>query len=648
MITQKSIQEVIQTAKIEEVVGDFVNLRRRGVNLIGLCPFHDEKTPSFTVSPSKNICKCFGCGKGGDPVRFIMEHEKISFPEAIRYLAQRYRIELEETENTEEEKQQKELNDSLYIINEFARDYFVDVLFNRSEGQNIGLSYFKERGYADATIKKFELGYTTEERDDLTQKANNRKFNPEHLKLLGLTSQSGYDFFRSRVMFTIHNLSGKVIAFAGRTLSADKKVPKYINSPESEIYNKRNILYGLYFAKDAIRKNDECIMVEGYTDVITLHQGGIENVVASSGTSLTKAQIKLIQRFTPNIKIIYDGDLAGINAALRGLDLVLEANMNVKLVLLPDGQDPDSFLAANGSQYFSDYLKDHEEDFVLFKARILLQESGGDPIKKAQSIKDIVSSVAKIPDSFKRSTYLKECSKILDISEEILISETRKLVRLNIKAEQEQPNESQQNTKKENEWLSPKPQKYNPDNDIVTNDTWQERDVCRIAVHYGHEIYDEDSKISIAQFIVDEVTEFLEYFDIPLYKKIIHLMSELLSHQTVLNHSLFTGHEDEDVREFAITVLSTPYVYASWDSKEMFLQTQKMPDENYVADANNAVLRLKLKKSKRIIKQLEEWLASADEATKESEEYEINIKVLQVVMIERNNLAEKLRTVTLQ
>lgn len=353
MITQKTIQEVMNTAKVEDVVGDFVNLRRRGVNLIGNCPFHDEKTPSFTVSPSKNIYKCFGCGKAGDPVRFIMDHEHISFPESIRFLAQKYRIEVEETEQTAQEIENKHIIDSYYIVNQFAKDYYTDVLFNRVEGKNIGLSYFKERGFREATIKKFQLGYATDDRDEFTKKAIDKKFNIEHLRTLGLTTKSDVDFFRARVMFTIHNISGKVVAFAGRTLSSDKKQPKYINSPESDIYNKRAVLYGLYFAKEAIRKQDECILVEGYTDVISLHQGGIENVVASSGTSLTKEQIRLVKRYTPNIKIIYDGDQAGIKAALRGLDLVLESDLNVKLVLLPDGHDPDSFLASQGSDAFN-------------------------------------------------------------------------------------------------------------------------------------------------------------------------------------------------------------------------------------------------------------------------------------------------------
>lgn len=647
MITQKSIQEVLQVARIEEVVGDFVNLKRRGINLIGLCPFHDEKTPSFTVSPSKNICKCFGCGKGGDPVRFIMEHEKISFPEAIRFLAQKYRIELEETESSAEELQQKQLTDSLYIINDFAAGYFTQVLFERQEGRSIGLSYFKERGYTEATIKKFQLGYTTAEPDDFTKKAIEKKFNEDNLKLLGLTTKTGNDFFRSRVMFTIHNLSGKIIAFAGRTLSADKKQPKYINSPESPVYNKRNILFGMYFAKDSIRKNDECIIVEGYTDVITLHQSGIENVVASSGTSLTKEQIKLIQRFTPHIKIIYDGDSAGINAALRGLDLVLELNMNVKLVLLPDGHDPDSFLSQYGSQYFTDYLKSHEEDFVLFKTRILLKDAGNDPIKKSMVLKDIVSSVAKIPDAFKRSLYLKECSKILDMDESILVSETRKLVRSQMKHQFESHSSDPSNETKNEEWLSAQPVKYQENTETTTQDAWQERAVCSIAVNYGHQIFNIEKRTTVADYIVTELAEFIDFFDVPLYKKIIGIISELITSQSEIHYSVFTTHQDDEVREFAVSVLSSPFVYASWDKREMFLQTQKMPDENYIRDAENAVLRLKLKKSKRIIKQLEEWLASADEETQLSEEFAVNVKVLQVIINERNQLAELLRTVTL-
>ncbi|MBK6665469.1 MAG: DNA primase [Saprospiraceae bacterium] len=649
MITQKTIQEVMNTAKVEEVIGDFINLRRRGVNLIGNCPFHDEKTPSFTVSPSKNIYKCFGCGKGGDSVRFIMDHEHLSFPESIKFLAVKYRIEIEETENTAKEIENKLITDSLYIANDFARDYFCDVLFNRQEGKSIGLSYFKERGFREATIKKFQLGYALDERDEFTKKAIDKKFNIEHLRTLGLTSKSDLDFFRSRVMFTIHNISGKVVAFAGRTLSSDKKQPKYINSPESEIYNKRAVLYGLYFAKDAIRKNDECILVEGYTDVITLHQGGIENVVASSGTSLTKEQIRLIKRYTPNIKIIYDGDPAGVKAALRGLDLILESDMNVKLVLLPENQDPDSFLAGNGTEAFNAFLKDNEEDFIFFKTRVLLSDTGNDPIKKTIVIRDIVSSIAKIPDTFKRTLYIRQCGEMLDLSESVLLNEVNKVVRADAKAKKESnsPHSQELPVDSEDQWLNPKPVLSQSEPEILRNDAWQEKAVCSILVNYGHQVIDETKKQTVSQYILESVQDILSYFDIELYRKIIEQVGKKIDAGFTPDHAWFTGHEDEEIRNFAINAMSSPYTYASWEKKEMFLQTQKMPDENYVRDAESALLRLQLRKSKRVIKELESYLKDATPDVVESEDYGINFKVYQVLISQRNEIAEKLGTVTL-
>lgn len=647
MITQKTIQEVMNTAKVEEVIGDFINLRRRGVNMIGNCPFHDEKTPSFTVSPSKNIYKCFGCGKGGDSVRFIMDHENLSFPEAIKFLAGKYRIEIEETENTAQEIEHKQVTDSLYIVNDFARDYFTDVLFNRTEGKSIGLSYFKERGFREATVKKFQLGYATEERDEFTKKAIDKKFNIEHLRTLGLTSKSDLDFFRSRVMFTIHNVSGKVVAFAGRTLSSDKKVPKYINSPESEIYNKRAVLYGLYFAKDAIRKSDECILVEGYTDVITLHQGQVENVVASSGTSLTKEQIRLIKRYTQNIKIIYDGDAAGIKAALRGLDLVLEQDMNVKLVLLPDGQDPDSFLASQGTEAFNAYLKAHEEDFIFFKTRVLLDESGDDPIKKSLVIRDIVSSIAKIQEPFKRQLYIRQCATMLDLSESILIDEVNKVIKSDLKSKKHEDNQNKAPHTNEEAFINVKPTLSQNESSLLRNDGWQERAVCTILINYGHEIFDEISGTSIAQYILESVQDILSYFDIPLYRKIIEIVDERIKSGYIPDHTWYTGHQDEEIRTFAVNALSSPYVYASWEKKEMFLQTQKMPDENYVRDATNGLLRLQLRKSLRVIKEMETKLNMATSEEKETNEYLIDLQVYKVLITQRNEIAAELGTVTL-
>jgi DNA primase len=648
MITQKTIQEVMNTAKVEDVVGDFVNLRRRGVNLIGNCPFHDEKTPSFTVSPSKNIYKCFGCGKAGDPVRFIMDHEHISFPESIRFLAQKYRIEVEETEQTAQEIENKHIIDSYYIVNQFAKDYYTDVLFNRAEGKNIGLSYFKERGFREATIKKFQLGYATDDRDEFTKKAIDKKFNIEHLRTLGLTTKSDVDFFRARVMFTIHNISGKVVAFAGRTLSSDKKQPKYINSPESDIYNKRAVLYGLYFAKEAIRKQDECILVEGYTDVISLHQGGIENVVASSGTSLTKEQIRLVKRYTPNIKIIYDGDQAGIKAALRGLDLVLESDLNVKLVLLPDGHDPDSFLASQGSDAFNQYLKDREEDFILFKTRVLLDETANDPIRKTIVIRDIVTSIAKIPDAIKRNLYIRRCADMLDMSESLLIEEVGKVIKSDIRTKKEDTNKSNNDhpVVNEDEWLKPKPSLSEDEPVLTRNDAWQEKAICEILVNYGDREYDQTSRLTVAQFILENTKDFFEYMDIPLYKKILEKVSEHIASHSPPNHSWYVSHDDEEIRTFAVNALSTPYVYASWEKKEMFLQTQKMPDENYVRDATNAVQRFQLRKSNHLIKGLETYLREASPEVVETEDYAINFKVYQALLVQRNSLAEKLGTVT--
>jgi DNA primase len=433
MISQKSIEDIIQTAKIEEVIDEFVNLKRRGVNMIGLCPFHDEKTPSFTVSPSKNIYKCFGCGKAGGPITFLRDHEGYSFQEALRYLAKKYNIEIEERTYSPEEKQTIETRDSYYLVNEFAKDFYQKQLFETDEGKSIGLSYFKKRGFREATIRKFNLGYAGSVRDGLTQAATMAQYNNEHLEALGLTNKYGKDFFWSRVMFTIHNLSGKVIAFAGRTLSSDKKVPKYVNSPETEIYNKRKTLFGLYHAKQAIRKYDECLLVEGYTDVISLHQSGIENVVASSGTSLTEDQVRLIKRYTPNIKVLYDGDPAGIKAALRGLDIIIAQDMNVRLVLLPDGEDPDSYLKSAGSTIFKEYLEDKAKDFVLFKAELLTKEAEGDPIKKASMIKDIVASIALVQDPLKRSVYVQHCSQLLQIGEPVLTNEVNKSIRGNLK-----------------------------------------------------------------------------------------------------------------------------------------------------------------------------------------------------------------------
>lgn len=429
IIDQPTVDRIIDAAEIVDVVSQFVTLKRRGVNYVGLCPFHTDKTPSFYVSPSKNICKCFACGEGGSAVHFIMKHEQLSYYEALKFLANKYNIEVQERELTEEQKEAQNERESLFIINEYARDYFVNNLHQHLEGKSIGLSYFKERGFRDDIIKKFQLGYSLEQRDALTTTAQQSGYKKDFLVKTGLTIEGdnySLDRFRGRVMFPIHTLSGKVVGFGGRILKKAENTGKYLNSPESSIYTKSNELYGIYFAKQAISKLDSCFLVEGYTDVISMHQAGVENVVASSGTALTHGQIRLIHRFTENITVIYDGDAAGIKAALRGIDLLLEDGMNIKVVLLPDGEDPDSFARKQNADSFNRFIKEHEVDFIRFKTQLLLSDAGNDPIKRANLITDIVGSISIIPDNIIRAVYIKDCSLLLGVDERVLVQEVNK------------------------------------------------------------------------------------------------------------------------------------------------------------------------------------------------------------------------------
>jgi len=431
MIDQATIDRIIDAAQVVDVVSQFVTLKRRGINYVGLCPFHEDRTPSFYVSPSKNICKCFACGEGGTAVHFIMKHEQLSYFDALRYLAKKYNIEIQERELTDEQKQAYNERESLFILNDFARNHFVKTLHEHIEGKSVGLSYFKERGFREDIIQKFQLGYSLEQRDSLTQEAIRNGYKEEFLVKTGLTIKSEsngalIDRFRGRVIFPVHTLSGKVVAFGGRILKKAENTGKYVNSPESEIYHKGSELYGIYFAKQAITKADCCYLVEGYTDVISMHQAGIENVVASSGTALTHGQIRLIHRFTEYVTILYDGDAAGIKAALRGIDLLLEEGMKIKVVLLPDGEDPDSFARKQNAESLTKYVQEHEVDFIRFKTQLLLDDAGNDPIKRATLISDIVSSIAVIPDNIIRSVYIKDCSILLNIDERILIQEVNK------------------------------------------------------------------------------------------------------------------------------------------------------------------------------------------------------------------------------
>lgn len=434
MIDQSTIDRILDAAQIVDVVSEFVTLRKRGVNYIGLCPFHNEKTPSFSVSPSKGVCKCFSCGKGGNVVHFIMEHEQLSYYEALKWLAKKYNIEIKERELTDAEKQAQSLRESLFVVNQFASEYFQDILYNHIDGQRIGMTYLRSRGFRDDIIRKFQLGYSTDAPDGLARAAAQKGFREEFLEKTGLCYKKDngtlHDRFWGRVIFPVHTLSGKVVAFGGRVLSsATKNVQmKYVNSPESEIYHKSRELYGMYFAKQAIVRQDCCFLVEGYTDVISMHQSGIENVVSSSGTALTSDQIRLIHRFTNNITLLYDGDGAGIKASLRGIDMLLEEGMNIKVCLLPDGDDPDSFARKHNATDYQAYINAHEVDFIRFKTNLLLEEAGRDPIKRAGLISSIVRSISVIPDAIIRSVYIRECSQLLQMEEKILVEATAKLI----------------------------------------------------------------------------------------------------------------------------------------------------------------------------------------------------------------------------
>lgn len=658
MISQKSVQQILDTAKVEDVVEEYVNLKRRGVNLLGLCPFHNEKTPSFTVSPAKNIYKCFGCGKAGNAVQFLMEQEKFTFPEALLHLAKKYNIEVEETQTTQENKEERLYLESLYIITEFAKDFYADQLLNTTKGKSVGLSYFKERGFREETIKKFGLGFAPEKKDSFTLTAIQKGFNIELLRKLALTTQYDSDFFRDRVMFPIHNLAGKVIGFGGRTLQKDKKIPKYVNSPETEIYNKSKVLFGAFFAKKAIRQQDECILVEGYTDVISLHQAGIENVVASSGTSLTVGQIRLIKRYTPNIKIIYDGDPAGVKAALRGLDLILEQDMNVKVVLLPDGDDPDSYLQKVGSTDFKLFIDENAKDFILFKTNLLLDDAKGDPIRKTEIIKDIVNSIARIPDPLKRLVYVKECSQVLDMEERVMINETNKIVRqiLNKKQQQEQVAsfETHQQLTEELLSLEPSPESgvgnLKTDNKpVISNIEFQERDIARILISGGSQLFDKEKNMTVAAYILSNIEEVIDDFDNKICEQIAKECRQLLGDKTPITAQYFINHKKTEISAFAIDLIHSPFEFSSgwkeiWDIE---LQTQPTPDQNFLKDSISALHRFKLKKIIRMCEKNQERLKEFNEKGDPSKMMKL-LKMQQRLLAMRDELAKKLNTVVLK
>lgn len=658
LISQKSVNEILETAKVEEVIEDFVNLKRRGVNMIGLCPFHSEKTPSFTVSPSKNIYKCFGCGKAGNSVQFVMDHENFNFPEALKYLAKKYGIKVEETQLSQEVIAERQKQDSLYLVNDYAKMFFQNQLLNTDRGKSIGLSYFKGRGFRQETIKKFGLGYAPATKDAFTSQAVQQGYNIELLRQLGLTSKYNSDFFRDRVMFTIHNLTGKPIAFAGRILQKNVKAPKYINSPETEIYTKSKVLYGAFFAKKAIRKEDECILVEGYTDVISLHQAGVENVVASSGTSLTEGQIRLIKRYTPNIKILYDGDPAGIKAALRGLDMVLGQDMNVKVVLLPNGEDPDSYMQKVGVTAFKQFITDKAKDFILFKTDLLLDETKNDPIKKAQIIKDIVMSVARIPDPIKRSLYIRECAQKVEVEENILVTEMNKLIRVSLakqKARQQampppptaEPNQTDIPgvTTMPTEIAEPKEKGFVQ----TVGDEFQERHIAQILIASGGEPLESNEEVTVAEYILSNIEDVLEDFDNKIYQRIVKECYQLLLDEKPVTEKHFTHHADPELSKVAIGLITSPYVYSEgWEKRwEIVLTTQKMPELNFNADSERSLMRFKLRKVMKMCEKNQEDIKRFAEAG-DMENMMLHLKVQQRLNEARNALAKEWGTVILK
>ncbi len=599
MISRKSIDEVLERARIEEVVGDFVNLKRRGSNLIGLCPFHNEKTPSFSVSPTKNIYKCFGCGKAGGSAQFVMEHERYDFPEAIRYLANKYGVQLEETKQDAESIEAERERETIYKVLEFAWQFFKNQLFKTEEGQLSGLTYFQERAFRTKTIENFGLGYASQTADGLVSSALKAGFTKEILQRAGLMTQNDGDFFRHRVIFPIFNISGKVIAFAGRQLQNNKRSPKYINSPETEIYQKRKVLYGLFHAKKAIRDENNCFLVEGYTDVISLHQAGVENVVASSGTSLTPDQIRLIRRYASQITVLYDSDVAGIKAAMRGLDLILEENMDVRIVLLPEGEDPDSFVQKSGMAGFNDFIRDNSKDFILFKTNLLLKEAGNDPVRKSALIKELVESLARIPEAIKRATFTQECAHLMKIEEHILVRETNKAVAefLQQKRRGIPGDVADYETRTQKEIFNNEERPSDPHNIRLPEftDQYQERDVIRILLTYGDKNIPDSTINPLGRFMIMSLDDIIDQFQHPVYKKIIEEYQALLSKDQLPGPEHFSNHHDKEIQSLAIELLTFPYEYASWEEHDIPMQIQLHPDDNFKKDAHNAILRLKLK-----------------------------------------------------
>ncbi|MCR5036892.1 MAG: DNA primase [Bacteroidales bacterium] len=588
MIPRDTIAQILETARIEDVVSEFVTLKKRGSNLIGVCPFHKEKTPSFNVNPARNIFKCFGCGKAGDSVRFIMEHEHYSYPEALRYLAKKYGIKIEEREQTPEEMAAQNERERMFNINSFAQKYFSETMLNTDEGQSVGLAYFRERGFRDAIINRFQLGYCPNSGNAFTEFATKNGYDKDLLIKVGLTGSYEnrlYDRYQGRVIFPIHNLTGKVIGFGGRILTSEKTKAKYVNSPESEIYNKSQTLYGIFFARNEISRLDNCILVEGYADVLSMHQAGIENVVASSGTSLTTEQIRMISRYTKNVTMLYDGDTAGIHAALRGTNMVLEEGMNVRIVVLPPEHDPDSFVQQYPIEYVTKYLADNAKDFISFKTNLLLKDAKNDPIKKASVIKDIVETISVIPDPIYRATYIKECSRTLEVAEQTLMNELNKILRAKYR-KQLGLDPSQDPYQTQTTHLAQIAQEQHPLE--VENTTpigfYQEQELVKLLLTHGSETLDLEGKdddgndivytTTIASLIVDDLKNDGLLFRDPIHKKVFDAFDRGLDTGILPTTQEFISSEDDDVARLAADLLSTQYRLDDWRRHRIVVKTE--------------------------------------------------------------------------
>lgn len=638
MINKTTIDRIFEATDIVEVIGEFVQLKKRGANYVGLSPFANEKTPSFTVSPVKGIFKDFSSGLGGSAVTFLMEHEKFTYPEALKWLAKKYNIEVEEDRQTPENIEEDNRRESLMVVSAFAAKFFQQSLLETPEGQNIGLSYFKERGFREDIVRKFELGYSPDHWEAFSTAAIKQNYQQEFLLESGLSVKRDngtlYDRYRGRVMFPIHSFTGRVVGFGGRTLKNDKSVPKYVNSPESEIYHKSNLLYGLYFAKKAIRESDNCYLVEGYADVISVHQAGIENVVASSGTSLTVEQIRLIGRSTKNITILYDGDAAGIKAALRGLDLILEEGLNVKIVTFPDGHDPDSFLRKVGTNAFKTYIDQHQKDFILYKTSTLLNEAKNDPIKKAEVIREVVESIAKIPDSIKASVFVKECSSLLQMDERSLLTELNKMRSAKAKKQDQAGSKPIQTETPDTENI--------PIKTVSAEDT-QEKEIVRLLIAYGNKMIDWDgiANTYIGPFMISEMSDV--EFENPESKNLVDIYRQELENGRLPDETFFIHHPNRSVADLAVSMVSTPYVLSeNWYGKHKILVSNEQ--DNMKATILGAIFHLK----KRKVDQILEGIRRELQKTTSNNDVDILLNQYQHMKKVEKNISDFLGSVVLK